>query len=55
MYGFTHIVCLSFADGFIGLLLCILYFFCSTSIRGRDVGSNPTDGKGADRFPTRGG
>ena len=27
----------------------------STFIRGRDVGSNPTDGKGAERFPTRGG
>ena len=27
MYGFTHIVSVSFADGYIGLLLCILYFF----------------------------
>ena len=26
MYGFTHIVYVSFADGFIELLLCILYF-----------------------------
>ena len=29
MYGFTHIVCVSFADGFTVLLLCILYFFCT--------------------------
>ena len=29
LYGFTHILCVSFADGFIGLLLCILYVFCT--------------------------
>ena len=29
MSVFTHIVCMSFADGFTGLLLCILYFFCT--------------------------
>ena len=27
----------------------------SPIIRGRDMGSNPTDGKGTERFPTRGG
>ena len=29
MSGFTHIVCVSFTDGFTGFLLCILYFLCS--------------------------
>ena len=27
MYGLTHIVCVSFHDGFTVLLLCILYCF----------------------------
>ena len=26
MYGLTHIVCVSFDDGFIEFLLCILFF-----------------------------
>ena len=29
MSVFTHIFCMIFADGFTGLLLCILYFFCA--------------------------
>ena len=32
MYGFTHIVCVSFADGFTVLLLCILYFSVLASL-----------------------
>ena len=29
MYGYTHIVCVRFYDGFTGLLLHLLSFFCT--------------------------